>query len=284
MTSKATSIAGYDFDTLRVTLPYESVYQVELHRPLKSNALAPEGWADIKNCFQRISSDSACRVVILSGAGSHFCAGIDLKSFADILQTKGKNADPARNALKMRSLVLDMQGSFNAIEKCSQPVIAAIQGACIGAGVDMITACDIRLCTADANFQIKEVDIGLAADVGTLQRLPKIVGNDSMVRELAYTARSFSGETALKLGLVSRVVADLPELSLQANLLAQEIASKSPVAIVGTKLNLIYSRDHSVQEGLAYMATWNGAMLQSEDLIRAVGAAVTKTQATFSKL
>ncbi|XP_043202087.1 delta(3,5)-Delta(2,4)-dienoyl-CoA isomerase, mitochondrial-like, partial [Amphibalanus amphitrite] len=160
--------------------------------------------------------------------------------------------------------------------QCRKPVVAAIHGGCVGGGVDLVTAADIRLCSQDAFFQVKEVDIGLAADVGTLQRLPKVIGSRSLVNELCLTARRLGSQEALQCGLVSRVLSDRHSLTAAALSLAATIASKSPVAVQSTKLNLTYSRDHSVQEGLDHMVAWNGVMLQSEDIMKAATAAMDR--------
>lgn len=181
-------------------------------------------------------------------------------------------------------MVLQFQDSFTSIERCPKPVVAAIHGACIGGGVDLISACDVRYATKDAFFQIKEVDVGLAADVGTLQRLPRIVGGDSLVRELCYTARKLGADEALRCGLVSRLLEDKDAVVAAAVQTAELIAEKSPVAVQGTKHNLIYARDHSVPESLRYMATWNAAMLQSEDVMKAAVAAISKEKPKFKKL
>ncbi|XP_032533360.1 delta(3,5)-Delta(2,4)-dienoyl-CoA isomerase, mitochondrial, partial [Chiroxiphia lanceolata] len=166
-------------------------------------------------------------------------------------------------------------------------VIAAVHGPCIGAGVDLISACDIRFCSQDASFQVKEVDIGLAADVGTLQRLPKIVGSQSLVNELAFTARRMLASEALSCGLVSRVLPDKAALLEVALGVAVAIAARSPVAVQGTKINLVYSRDRPTPEGLQHMATWNMAMLQTEDILKSVQAALEKKgpeEVPFAKL
>jgi enoyl-CoA hydratase/carnithine racemase len=174
---------------------------------------------------------------VLAGEGKAFCAGIDLASLSgELFGAMQRGPDPARSAHALRRLVASYQASFTAIEKATQPVIAAVHGSCIGAGVDMIAACDMRYCTADAAFQIKEVDVGLAADVGTLQRLPKIVGNQNLVRELAYTARALPADEALQLGLVGSVHSTLEDLHSKVLALASSIASKSPVAVMGTKV------------------------------------------------
>ncbi|XP_071216543.1 delta(3,5)-Delta(2,4)-dienoyl-CoA isomerase, mitochondrial-like isoform X2 [Salvelinus alpinus] len=170
---------------------------------------------------------------------------------------------------------------------CNKTVKACHVITCVPLGVDLITACDIRLCTQDAWFQVKEVDIGLTADVGTLQRLPKVIGSRSLVNELALTARKMYADEAKESGLVSRVFPDKEALMAGALEMAGEIAGRSPVAVQGTKVNLIYSRDHSVAEGLNYMATWNMSMLQTEDVMKSAAASKEKKSPktiTFSKL
>ncbi|KAM9325356.1 delta(3,5)-Delta(2,4)-dienoyl-CoA isomerase, mitochondrial [Gastrophryne carolinensis] len=276
----------YNFETLKVTTPQDHVFHVELNRPEKRNALNRALWREMVLCFQALAEDSNCRVVVLSGAGKSFTSGIDLMDLSsEFLQNEQE--DPARIAWNLRKKVLAYQESFSVIEKCSKPVIAAIHNACIGGGVDLICACDIRYCTQDAWFQVKEVDIGLAADVGTLQRLPNIIGSRSLVNELALSARKMMSDEALSSGLVSRVFPDKSSLLPAALELASEIASKSPVAVQGTKINLIYSRDHSVPESLNYMASWNMSMLQTEDIIKSAQAALQKKtpkDVVFSKL
>ncbi|XP_040298162.1 delta(3,5)-Delta(2,4)-dienoyl-CoA isomerase, mitochondrial-like isoform X2 [Bufo bufo] len=237
-------------------------------------------------CFQALREDANCRAVVVSGAGKMFTSGIDLMDLAsDFLQPREE--DVSRIAWNTRKKLCAYQESFSVIEKCTKPVIAAIHNACLGAGVSLITACDIRYCTKDAYFQVKEVDIGLAADVGALQRLPHIIGSRSLVNELAFTARKMMSDEALSSGLVSRVFPDNSSLLSAALELATEIASKSPVAVQGTKVNLLYSQDHSVQESLDYMATWNMSMLQSQDIVMSAQAALQKKtpkDVTFSKL
>jgi len=177
-----------------------------------------------------------------------------------------EESDVARKSFNIRNFIEMLQEAFNSIEKCKKPVIVCIQGGCLGAGVDLVCSCDIRLCSEQAYFSVKEVDIGLAADLGTLQRLPKIVGNDSWVREVCYTARKFDAEEALKIGFVSEILPSEEELRVRAFELALIIASKSPVAIAGTKFALNYSRDHTTQQGLLMQSIWNSAMLQTNDI------------------
>lgn len=225
-----------------------------------------------------------CRVIVLSAAGKIFCAGIDMQDMMNLGQKLVEHDDVARKCKILQQKIRSYQDSFTAIEKCPKPVIAAVHNACIGAGIDMISAADIRYCTSDAWFQIKEVDIGLAADVGTLQRFPKIVGSDSLTRELVYTARKFTSSEALQCGFISRLFDNQESLLENSMKLAEEIASKSPVAVQGSKINLIYSRDHSVSESLDYIAIYNQAMLQSEDLVNATMSQMTKNPPVFSKL
>uniref|UniRef100_A0A2I3GCZ2 Delta(3,5)-Delta(2,4)-dienoyl-CoA isomerase, mitochondrial n=1 Tax=Nomascus leucogenys TaxID=61853 RepID=A0A2I3GCZ2_NOMLE len=241
---------------------------------------------EMVECFNKISRDADCRAVVISGAGKMFTAGIDLMDMAsDILQPEGD--DVARISWYLRDIITRYQETFSVIEKCPKPVIAAVHGGCIGGGVDLVTACDIRYCAQDAFFQVKEVDVGLAADVGTLQRLPKVIGNQSLVNELAFTARKMMADEALGSRLVSRVFPD-KEVMLDAALaLAAEISSKSPVAVQSTKVNLLYSRGHSVAESLNYVASWNMSMLQTQDLMKSVQATTENKElksVTFSKL
>ncbi|KAM8854075.1 delta(3,5)-Delta(2,4)-dienoyl-CoA isomerase, mitochondrial [Synchiropus picturatus] len=274
------------FSTLAVSHPAEFITHVELNRPDKLNAMNQAFWSEMVDCFTQISEDPDCRVVLVSGAGRAFTSGLDLMDMASvIMQPEGK--DVGRISWNLRKTVARYQETFTMLEKCMKPVIVAIHGACVGGGVDLVTACDVRLCTQDAWFQVKEVDIGLAADVGTLQRLPKVIGSRSLVNELALTARKMFSDEAHSSGLVSRVFPDKDAMMAAALEMAGQMAARSPVAVQGTKVNLLYSRDHSVAEGLEYMATWNMSMLQTEDLMKSAQAALEKKdlkEVPFSKL
>ena len=200
------------------------------------------------------------------------------------MRTSGADKDPARAAVDFFQVVGPLQESVSSLEKCRVPVIAAMHGLVIGAGIDLVSAADVRYCSKGTKFTIKEVDIGLAADIGTLQRFQKIVGNDSWARELAYTARYFTPEESLAHGFVSKVT-DTPAQCLEEAIkLAMFIAGKSPVAVTATKLSLIYSRDHSVQAGLDHIATLNSAMLQTDDMGVAASALMSKQKPVFPKL
>jgi len=257
------------------------VARLVMNRPDKANGMTADFWADLPRLLAALGSDETVRVAVVSGEGRHFTGGMDLSAFADIAKLFAN--EPGRAAYAMRDLILALQDAFNAIERVRFPVIAAIHGACIGAGIDMITACDLRLASADSYFSIEEINIGMAADVGTLQRLPKLIA-PAIAAELAYTGRRFSAAEASAMGLVSAVHDDRGQLMSAASELAHSIAKKSPLAIAGIKRNLAYARDHSVADGLDYIATWNAGMLRSNELMTAIQAKMAKTEASFADL
>lgn len=255
------------------------IAHVQINRPDKVNAMNADFWREIIEIFQWVDDNDAVRVVVLSGAGKHFSSGIDLMLLASVGAQLGK--DVGRNATTLRRKILELQASFNAVDNCRKPVLAAIQGYCIGGAIDLVSACDMRYCTVDAQFSIKEVDMGMAADVGTLQRLPRIIG-DGMMRELAYTGRSIDGHEAVRIGLANRAYENHEALLAGVMEIAEQIAAKSPIAVRGTKEMIRYMRDHRVDDGLEYIATWNAAMLQSEDLRLAMAAHMTKQKPEFA--
>ncbi|UEL25511.1 crotonase/enoyl-CoA hydratase family protein [Pseudomonas fluorescens] len=255
-----------------------NVAHVQINRPEKINAMNAAFWTEIIDIFQWVEDTDAVRAVVLSGAGKHFSSGIDLMMLASVANAFGK--DVGRNARLLRRKILELQASFNAVDNCRKPVLAAIHGYCIGGAIDLISACDMRYAAEDAQFSIKEIDIGMAADVGTLQRLPRIIG-DGMLRELAYTGRQFGAEEARSIGLVNRVYADQESLLAGVMDIARQIAAKSPIAVTGTKAMISYMRDHTINDGLEYVATWNSAMLQSNDLRVAIAAHMSKQKPEF---
>lgn len=281
----AMSSGPKSYETLAVTVPQPFVYNVEFNRPEKLNAFSRTLWREIGQCFNDLADDENCRSIILTGSGRLFTAGIDLHDLMSVSKDLVEAEDVARKAKILYNILSMCQKSLTALEKCNKPVIAAVHGPCLGAGVDILTATDIRYCTSDAWFQVKEVDIGMAADVGTLQRLPKIIGSDSLVRELCYTCRKLEAAEALSCGLVSKVFDNKESMVKGAVELAALIASKSPVAIQGTKASLVYSRDHTVEEGLDHILNHNKSMLQSEDFVNGVMGQVSKDPSIqFSKL
>lgn len=258
-----------------------AVVHLVMNRPDRANAMSSDFWTDLPRLIAHLGRDETVRCAVISGAGKNFTGGMDLAAFADI--AKLFQAEPGRAALAMRDLILTLQDAFTALERARFPVIAAAHGACVGAGVDLITACDMRLAAADAAFAVEEIHIGMAADVGTLQRLPKLIA-PSVAAELAYTGRRFSAEEAKGFGLVSTIYDDREALVAGALDLAHAIARKSPLAIAGIKRNLTYARDHSVADGLDYIATWNGGMLRPQDLMAAVQAKMARQEAQFADL
>ncbi|CAO1422346.1 unnamed protein product [Diamesa tonsa] len=272
------------YETLKVLTPKEFVVHVELNRPDKYNAFSKLMWIEIGKCFAELHYSPDCRAIVLSGSGKHFTAGIDLIDMMQLGTEISQADDIARKAKVFEEVCVIYQDAISSLEKCCKPVITVSHNACVGAGVDLITAADIRYCSKDAWFQVKEVDIGMAADVGTLQRLPKVIGSQSLVRELCFTARKMHSEEAEKCGLVSKVFENKEKMLEEALKLAEFIASKSPVAVQATKQNIIFSMDKPNQEGLDHIKQINMLNLQSQDFYDAIIAAQTKETPVFSKL
>ncbi|MDP7546989.1 MAG: crotonase/enoyl-CoA hydratase family protein, partial [Alphaproteobacteria bacterium] len=238
-------------------------------------------WPEMVAVFGEIDQDPSARVVVFSAQGKHFTSGLDLNDFgAGLMASEG---EASRKAEALRRTVLHMQQSISVLDRCRLPVLVAVQGACIGGGIDLISACDMRYCAEDAFFSIQETNIGMTADVGTLQRLPHILPH-GIVRELTYTGRRMMAAEAREWGLVNQVFADHEALLAGVMAIAGEIASKSPIATVGNKEMLNYARDHSIQDGLNYIATWNAAMLSRADLGEAFMAKQEKRDAKYDDL
>lgn len=257
----------------------DGVCEIRLYRAERANALNEAMWHELRTAFQWADATESVRVVLLHGAGRNFCAGIDLAMLGGLAGAVA-HADAARGREALRRLILDLQDCLSSIERCRKPVLAAIHGACVGGAVDLIACCDMRYATGDARFSVREIDIGMTADVGSLQRLPRLVP-DGVVRELAYTGRDFDGVEAQTIGLVNRTFASHDALLTGVREIAATIAGKAPLAIRGTKEMLNYARDHSVADGLNYVATWNAAMLMSADLDEAITAMRDQRQPKF---
>ena len=267
-----------EFQTLKVALAGQ-VATIELNRPEHANALEPRMWTELRDAMRWLDETAGARVGVLSGAGKHFTAGIDLGMLAGMREQIRDDCD-GRSREKLRRIILDLQDTLSSIERCRKPVIAAIHGACVGGGIDLICACDLRYCSADAFFSVKEIDVGLTADVGTLQRLPHLVG-EGIARELAYTGRKVSGAEARELRLVNHCYADRDALMAAMQELAAALAAKPPLALRGAKEMITYARDHTVADGLNYVATWNAAMLMSTDLDESLAAGREKRAPKF---
>lgn len=256
----------------------DHVAQLIFNNPTKANSLNEAAWEEMHQYFDRLGEDPKVRVVILSGEGKHFCAGIDLETLMS-QQTHDINCE-ARKRAKLRKFIFKLQESITSIEACGKPVIAAIQGGCIGGGVDIVSACDMRYCTEDAYFTIKETDLGLVADIGTMQRLPKIV-QPGFMAEMAYTGRKVYGLEAKAESLVNRCFKDKVEMIQEVLKIAKCIASKSPLVTKGIKETLLYQRDHTVTDSLRQIADYNAAMLMSNDLMESFQAFSQKRAAEY---
>ncbi|PIM98804.1 Enoyl-CoA isomerase [Handroanthus impetiginosus] len=255
------------------------VFYLLTNNPSRGNALSRDFFTEFPAALSSLDRNPEAGVIILSGAGNHFCSGIDLQTLNSLSQ-QTRSADTGRTVEKLRREIKFLQRAVTAIEECRKPVIAAVHGACIGGGIDIITACDMRYSTENALFSVKEVDLAITADLGTLQRLPGIVGFGNAM-ELALTARTFSGLEAKELGLVTRVFSNKEALEKGVAEIAE---SKSPLAVIGTKRVLIQSRDLTLDQGLDYVATWNSGVLLSDDLTEALSAQHQKRKPLYAKL
>lgn len=246
------------------------------------NTMTKVFWRDLRDLVTELDREAVARVVLLSSTGKHFSAGMDLANFSS--NGAGSNS-PERGRQAETSLhgVRQLQDCISSLEQARIPVIAAIQGGCIGGAVDLVTACDLRYCTDDAWFCIQETNIGIVADVGTLQRLPKLIPQ-GIVRELAFTGDRLPAQRALELGLVSGVFADSSAMMEHVGQVAARIAAHSPLVTAGIKSVINYSRDHSVAEGLEHVALWNTSMLSARDLGEAIQARVEKRSPEFDGL
>ncbi|XP_075480189.1 delta(3,5)-Delta(2,4)-dienoyl-CoA isomerase, peroxisomal [Primulina tabacum] len=262
--------------------PDSRVFYIYLNNPSRGNALSSDFFTEFPDAVASLDQNPDVAVIILSGSGKHFCSGIELETLNSKTDSS-ESTGPGHAAEKLRREIKVMQRAVNAIEECRKPVIALIHGACLGGGVDIAAACDIRYCMQSTFFSVKEVDMALAADLGSLQRLPRIVGFGNAM-ELALTGRRFTGLEAKELGLVTRVFGTKQDIDQGVESIAEEIAAKSPIAVVGTKRVLLQSRDLTVDQALDYVATWNAAALQSKDVGEAIAAHVHKRKPVFAKL
>jgi len=258
-----------------------NIAHICLNRPDELNTMNRAFWTELLPALKDIDDQASARVVVISSTGRHFTAGMDLSVFTTV--GGQQEAETGRLREQLRRMVLELQETFNIIERMRMPVLAAVQGGCIGGGVDMVSACDIRYCTADAFFCIQEINIGMTADVGTLQRLPHLIPSGVM-REFAYTGRRLYAEEAKEIGLVNKVY-DTQEAMLEGVMeIAGEIAARSPLAVYGSKEMLNYTRDHSVSDSLNYIATWQSGMFQPQDMIECFTARGEKREPVFDDL
>lgn len=255
----------------------DGVAEVTMTGPGKGNAMGPDFWRELPEVFTALDADDRVRAVVLTGSGRNFSYGLDLVAMAGTL-----SADPGLAAPRTQFLthLQQMQGGINAVAECRKPVVAAVQGRCLGGGIDLIAACDVRYASADATFSVREVKVGIVADLGSLQRLPAIIG-DGHVRELALTGRDVDATRAERIGLVNEVFVDAGAVLAAARACAVEIAANPPLVVQGVKAVLEDGRADAVSRGLRYVGAWNAAFLASEDLAEAVTAVFERRDPVF---
>lgn len=256
----------------------EAVASVWLSSPERRNAMGPDFFTQLPEAMAEIAADPEVRAVVLAAEGPAFTVGLDLKAMQGVLAPSG-----GQIAMRQKLLadVERLQKSINAVADCPVPVIAVLHGWCIGGGVDLVTACDIRLAAADLKLSVRETKVGIVADLGTLQRLPRIIGKGH-VAELAFTGKDIDGARAKEIGLVNDVYPDSAQALAAARALAREIADNSPLVVRGVKRVLAECEDKSVEEGLRYVGLWNAAFLMSDDLMEAMMAFMQKRKPNFT--
>lgn len=272
-------MSAYECFTVEIK---DHIAHLQLSRPEALNSMNKAFWVELPQCVREIEAAAEARVIVISSTGKHFSAGMDLGVFSDS-SALPMGGDPGRMGEALRRLVLDLQASLSSLEQVRIPVLAAIHGGCIGGALDMVCAADSRYCSADAYFTIKETELGMTADVGTLQRLPKLMPQ-GVVRELAYTGRNFTAEEAFALGFVNQVYASQEEMLESVMAIAAQIAANSPLAVTGCKEMLNYSRDHSVEDSLKYMATWQSGMFRPGDMMKTFQAKAQKQKPEYEAL
>lgn len=258
-----------------------AIAHIQLKRGKALNTMNSAFWRDLPEVVRALDNSGEVRVIVLSSTGKHFTAGMDLEVFANL--GGQADAEEGRRAEALRRLVLKLQDAFNVLEQARMPVLSAIQGGCIGGGVDMVCATDARYCTEDTFFVVKETQLGIVADLGTLQRLPRLIP-DGLARELAYTSRKMSAQEALQAGLVNAVFPDQAAMLEAVMATAQSIAANSPLTVAGTKAMFNYGRDHGVSDSLQYMATWQAGMFRTTDLFESMQAGAEKRDAEYLPL
>ena len=269
-----------EFASNVLTLEYDGpVATLWLDRPDHRNALGLAFWADLPAAMQRVSSTREVRVVVLAAKGPAFTVGLDLKAMGSLLLQPEDGSD-AQQHRALYQEIQRLQAAISSVADCPKPVLAAVHGYCLGGGFDLVTACDVRLAAADAVFSVRETKMAMVADLGTLQRLPSIVGQGH-VAELVYTGKDIGAERARQIGLVNAVYEDRAALLEAARALADEIAANAPGAVQGAKAVLRACRDKTVEEGLEHVALWNTSFLRSNDLTEAITAFREKRPPSF---
>jgi len=271
-------MAELEFYLVEKTPPIAWVF---LDRPDKRNAMNPPAWRELQPIFADLDHDDAIRAVVVAGKGQGFCAGIDVMAMAAEMPEIVQPEPGADAKWRLLQKIGELQQAISCVEQCRKPVIAAVHGACVGAGLDLATACDVRICASDAIFSLREVAVGFVADVGVLQRLPLIVGQ-GLARQLAFTAEDVDAAQAKQIGLVSQVHADSAALLAAAEAMALRIASNAPLAVQASKLVLNHGVGKTTEDGLRFVASVSTNILPSADLLEAMQAFVEKRKPSFS--
>lgn len=273
----------YTLETIQTNFLTPTILHVELNRPNSLNAMNKKMFEEIYRLFTYLNTHPLLRVVILTGAGKLFTAGLDLKEAVSLFNYD-ENLDQARKSVLVYNLIKDWQQSLSSLIKLRVPVLVGAHNYCIGGGVDLISGADIRYCTEDAKFSIKEIDIGMVADIGTFPRVPLLMSNESLVRELAFTGRTMAADEAIKFGFVSKVFKNKDELMKGLRATAEEISSKSPVAVYSIKKVMNKVKYGNMEEALEYVAMMNMSMIFTNDVSEAITANLSKSKPKFSKL
>ena len=263
----------------------DGIAHIVMNRPEKRNAMVPEFWDELPEIISDIDDNAEARVIVISSTGPHFTAGMDTSAFGDssLVDSTDDHTRRLQHGARFYNNLKRLQKTFSCLEECRLPVLAAIQGGCVGGGVDLITACDMRYATEDSFITIFETNIGMTADVGTFPRIAKLIP-EGIARELAYTGRRMTAAEAQACGLVNRVFPDQDTMLSEVMTIAAEIASKAPLATYGNKRMMNYARDHSTADGLDYIAIWNASMLQIDEIREAMTANKEKRTGDFVEL
>ncbi len=261
----------------------DRVALVRFSRPEAFNTFTPAAWVELPAIVREIDRNASARCIVIASSGKHFTAGMDLAVFTQPDGITGQSRDPHLKAEKFRADLRPLQDAFTCLDQARMPVIVCVQGGCIGAGVDMISACDIRLATKDAFFCIQEINIGMTADVGTFPRFCRLLP-EGWVRQIAYTGERLPAARARELGLVNETFDTQDAMLDHAMTLAREIASKNPLAVTGSKAMINYARDHTIADGLDYIGVWNAAMLSGAHMREAFVAKAEKREADYPDL
>ncbi len=268
-------------DFFALDLADDGVAHLQLNRPERLNTMSPLFFPALRDAVLKLSAEGQARVLVISSTGKHFSAGMALDVFAS--GAAGLATGTARARLAFQDYLRQLMRCFDVIEEARFPVIGVIQGGCIGGALDLATVCDLRVCTADAFFTVQEIHIGMAADLGVLQRLPKIVP-PAVAREMAYTGDRLGAERALAVGLVNAVLPDADAALAHALALARSIAAKSPLAIAGSKMALNYAIDHPTADALQQMTLLQSAIFDIGEMAQAIAAWKSKQPAGFEAL